>query len=334
MKKQTILVLIIAIATSMTVTAQTIALHSSTGVQIIKGNTALATAYAAAQNGDTLYLSGGTYTPPAVFDKQLMIFGAGHYIDSTMATGKTFINGNLTLSENADMFYLEGVEVVNSLSFATNHSVNNVTIKRCKINANTSIAGNLSNPSNNLALIGNVFIGQIVLSNAINVMISNCIIQNGFNPTNGNVLSNNIFLSTATSFYFYGDNNILNNNIFLNLLVSGGTGNVYSNNIFVTSNPTYGTNSTVIGSYTGINQSAIFVNQTGNAFNYAHNYHLQAPTTYLGKDNTEVGIYGGVFPYKEGAVPLNPHIQLKNISPTTGVNGDLQIQIQVEAQEN
>ena len=62
-------------------------------------------------------------------------------------------------------------------------------------------------------------------------MISNCIIQNGFNPTNGNLLSNNIFLYTATSFYFYGDNNILNNNIFLNQLISAGTGNVYKFNI-------------------------------------------------------------------------------------------------------
>jgi hypothetical protein len=50
-----------------------IALHSSTGVQIIKGNIALATAYTAAQNGDTLYLSGHTFIPPGSFDKQLSI---------------------------------------------------------------------------------------------------------------------------------------------------------------------------------------------------------------------------------------------------------------------
>jgi hypothetical protein len=47
-----------------------------------------------------------------------------------------------------------------------------------------------------------------------------------------------------------------------------------------------------------------------------------------------VGIYGGLFPYKEGAVPLNPHISLKNIAPQTDVNGDLNIQLKVNAQDN
>lgn len=69
-------------------------------------------------------------------------------------------------------------------------------------------------------------------------------------------------------------------------------------------------------------------------FNYAHNYHLKSPTTYLGTDGTEVGIYGGTFPYKEGSVPRNPHIQLKNIASKTDDNGSLQIEIQVEAQDN
>jgi hypothetical protein len=334
MKKTKMITLFIATATSITMNAQTIALHSSTGVEIFKGNTTLETAYNYAQNGDTLYLSGGSFTPPAAFDKQLMIFGAGHYADSTLATGKTFINGNFTLSENADLFYLEGVEIVNALVFTNNHSVNNVTIKRCKINGNTSIAGNLSNPSNNLALIGNVLIGQIILSNVSNALISNCIIQGGLFPTNGNQLSNNIFLYTYTSYYFYGDNNTLNNNIFLNQLISAGMGNVYNNNIFVEASPSYGSNSTLNGNYTGIAQSAIFVNQTGNFFSYDHNYHLQNPSTYQGIDNSQVGIYGGTFPYKEGAVPLNPHIQIKNIAPTTDSNGNLQIQIQVGAQND
>lgn len=334
MKRQTLLTLTIAIAMTMTMNAQTIALHSSTGVQIIKGNNALALAYTAAQNGDTLYLSGHTFTPPGAFDKQLTIFGAGHYVDSTLATGKTFINGSVTLNQNADLFYLEGVEITGNFNLATNQSINNVTIKRCKINGNTDVLGGLSNPSTDLALIGNVFIGAINLSNATSVLIANNIIQNGFFPSNGNQISNNIFFNMSTSYYIYGDNNVINNNIFLLPNISPSTGNSYNNNLFVAASPIYGTTPTAIGNYTGIAQTAIFVNQTGHAFDYTHNYHLQAPTTYLGTDGSQVGIYGGTFPYKEGAVPLNPHIQLKNIAPTTNANGDLQIQIQVEAQND
>ncbi len=341
MKRQTLLTLIIAIATTMTMNAQTIALHSSTGVQIFKGNTALANAYTASQSGDTLYLSGHTFTPPASFDKQLMIFGAGHYVDSTLATGKTFINGNVTLNENADLFYLEGVEITGNFTISTNHSVNNVIIKRCKINGTFNALGDLSNPTSNLSLIGNVLMNRLNLENIQNSLLSNNIISNTFQGSNGNMISNNIIMGfiwgSSMDYLFFGSNNTLNNNIILwegyNANV-GGSGNIFNNNLYVEPTPDYGATATSIGNYTGILQSAIFVNQTGNAFDYAHDYHLQAPTSYLGTDGTEVGIYGGTFPYKEGAVPHNPHIQLKNIAPTTDANGDLQIQIQVGAQED
>lgn len=341
MKRQTLLTLTIAIAMTMTMNAQTIALHSSTGVQIIKGNTALATAYTAAQNGDTLYISGHTFIPPGSFDKQLSIFGAGHYVDSTLTTGKTFINGNVTLNENADLFYLEGVEITGNFTISTNHSVNNVIIKRCKINGTFNALGNLSNPTSNLSLIGNVLMNRINLENIQNALLSNNIISNTFQGSNGNMISNNIIMGfiwgSSMDYLFFGSNNTLNNNIILwegyNANVNG-SGNIFNNNLYVEPTPDYGATATSIGNYTGILQSAIFVNQTGTTFNYTHDYHLQAPTTYLGTDGTQVGIYGGTFPYKEGAVPLNPHIQLKNIAPTTDANGDLQIQIQVEAQED
>lgn len=341
MKSQILLTLIIATATTMTVNAQTIALHSSTGVQIIKGNTALETAYTAAQSGDTLYLSGGSYIPPAAFDKQLTIFGAGHYVDSTLATTKTFINGNVTLSENADLFYIEGVEITGSFNISTNHSVNNAIIKRCKITGTFNSLGDLSNPTSNLSLIGNVLVSRLTLDNIQNSLLSNNIISNTFQGSNGNLLSNNIIMGfiwgSSMDYLFFGNNNTLNNNIILwegyNANVNG-SGNVFNNNLYVEPSPDYGATATSSGNYTGILQADIFVNQTGTVFNYAHNYHIQASTTYIGTDGSQVGIYGGTFPYKEGAVPLNPHIQVKNIATTTDANGDLQIQIQVAAQND
>jgi hypothetical protein len=322
-----------------TVNAQKAALHTASGVQIFNGSNAFINAHNAASSGDTIYLSGHTFTPPASFDKQLMIFGAGHYVDSTLATGKTFINGNVTLNENADLFYLEGVEITGNFTISNNHSVNNVIIKRCKINGTFNALGDLSNPTSNLSLIGNVLMNRLNLENIQNSLLSNNIISNTFQGSNGNMISNNIIMGfiwgSSMDYLFFGSNNTLNNNIILwegyNANVNG-SGNIFNNNLYVEPTPDYGATATSIGNYTGILQTAIFVNQTGNTFDYAHDYHLQAPTTYLGTDGTEVGIYGGTFPYKEGAVPHNPHIQLKNIAPTTNANGDLQIQIQVGAQ--
>lgn len=318
--------------------AQTIALHSASGVQIFKGNTALALAYTAAVNTDTLYLSGGTFVPPSFFDKQLTIFGAGHYVDSTLTTGKTFINGHVTLQENADLFYLEGLEINGNLTFTTNHSINNAKVIRCKITGNTDMIGDLTNATNNLALIGNVFIGTVNLQNTVNVLVSNNIFQIFLFNTYGNQINNNIFLYGGyidPYCVFTGNNNQLNNNIFLYTSgIASGSGNTYANNLFVMSSPSYGTTPTVLNSHVNIPQASIFVDQTGVAFNYDHNYHLQAPATYLGTDGSEVGIYGGIFPYKEGAVPTNPHIQTKNISAQTNASGELNVNISVEAQKN
>ncbi|MDI6832295.1 MAG: hypothetical protein QMD02_00415 [Bacteroidales bacterium] len=338
--KKTFLILIL-IVISMTMYSQKAALHTASGVQIFNGSNAFINAHNAASSGDTIYLSGGTFTPPASFDKQLMIFGAGHYVDSTLATGKTFINGNVTLNENADLFYLEGVEITGNFTISNNHSVNNVIIKRCKINGTFNALGDLSNPTSNLSLIGNVLMNRLNLENIQNSLLSNNIISNTFQGSNGNMISNNIIMGfiwgSSMDYLFFGSNNTLTNNIILwegyNANVNG-SGNIFNNNLYVEPTPDYGATATSIGNYTGILQTTIFVNQTGNTFDYAHDYHLQAPTTYLGTDGTEVGIYGGTFPYKEGAVPHNPHIQLKNIAPTTNANGDLQIQIQVGAQED
>lgn len=330
------------IAITMTINAQTIALHSASGVQIFKGNTTLSNAYTAANNGDTLYLSGHTFTPPSAFDKQLVIFGAGHYVDSTLATGKTFINGNVILSENADGFYLEGLEITGLVSFVANASVNNVVIKRCKINNTFNVTGNQTNPSSNLSLIGNVFMQNINLENAQAVLLSNNIIVKSFLGSKGNMINNNFIMSFIYDYYgsylFYGDNNTISNNIFIwddtNNARVNGHGNIFQNNLYVVSTPDYGTTPTALDNYTSIPRADIFINQTGAVFDYTHDYHLQNPETYLGTDGTQVGIYGGTFPYKEGAVPSNPHFQIKNIAPTTDANGDLQIQIQIEAQED
>lgn len=336
MKKTLLFSFLFAFAFSLN--AQIIALHSASGVQIFKGNTALASAYTSAQNADTLYLSGGVFFPPTNFDKQITIIGAGHYVDSTLTTGKTFISGNVTLRENADQFYIEGLEITGNLTFTTNHSVNFAKVMRCKITGNTDILGDLTNPSNNLTLIGNVFIGSVNLQNTADVLISNNIFQNMLNNTNGNQINNNVFLGggyASTWCVFNGNNNFLNNNIFLYLNgVTYTSGNTYNNNLFVMLNPAYGTSATVFNSYVDVPQASIFVDQTGTAFNYAHNYHLQSPASYPGTDGTEVGIYGGTFPYKEGAVPMNPHIQTKNISAKTNASGELNVNISVGAQKN
>ncbi|HCI56388.1 MAG TPA: hypothetical protein DFI01_10775 [Bacteroidales bacterium] len=326
----------VAIALSITINAQKAALHSSTNVQLFTGVNAFINAYSVSVSGDTIYLSGGSFAVPATIDKKLLIFGAGHYPDYTLVTGRTVLQSDLTLGENADGFHLEGIEINGDLIFTNDKDINNVTVKYCKIN-NVKIDGT-TNPSNNLLFIRNVITG-FMLKNAANVLISNNIIGS-ISYSYGNTISNNIYLSHVYEGYYnqylFGqDNNTIINNIFLETYYPwvSGSGNIFRNNLFVKSNPGYGTSPTESGNYTNVPQADIFVNQTGQTFDYTHDYHLKNPETYFGTDGTQVGIYGGTYPYKDGGVPSNPHIQLQNIAPTTN-NGILNVEIKVSAQDN
>jgi hypothetical protein len=323
---------------------QKVALHHNGITTIFGGSDPFTDAYNASANGDTLYLPGGTIPYPATINKSLVIIGAGHYPDSTMATGKTVLTGNLTISQDADNLWLEGFELTGSILFTNNHKVDSVTIKRCKFNA-IDYYGIGTTPCLNNNLLENIITGSVTLTNATSSMLSNNVINGQIANANDIGISNNILLfnSSATGNPAYVTFNNVDNCFVTNNIVfrTSGGGNwvhygselsTFSNNIFgVIPNP--GT-STFINNYNSVVLSTVFVNQTGNVFDYGHNYHLVNPTTYLGIDNTQVGIYGGLFPIKEGAVPINPHIQSKNISTQTDNNGDLNIQIEVGAQNN
>jgi hypothetical protein len=157
----------------------------------------------------------------------------------------------------------------------------------------------------------------------------------------GNAFNNNIMLDEY-SFYgneatINGDNNQVNNNIFTKVntvYLIIGNGNVAKNNLCALATPSFGNLPTVSGNYFAIAQAAIFISQSGASFSYLQDYHLQNTTSYLGIDGTQVGIYGGLFPYKEAAIPSNPHIETKTIAPQTNGTGELNIQVLVKAQTN
>ena len=340
MKTQKLFTLIVAIATAITVNAQKVALHSNGTVQHFEGASAFINAYDASASGDTIYLPGGSFNPPAEFAKMLSIIGAGHYADSSVVTAKTFINGNIVLREDADYCLFEGVHITGTFSTANNEAVDYLTVKSSSIDGNISFQGDLSNPSKNISFIRCV-VRHCNLGNAQNVYFANSIISNGsLTKSSGNLFENNIILrspSHSTFVFVDGGNNTIKNNVIKTFdytsHISNGTGNTYYNNLFVSSGPLLGANAVASGNYLGVEPDGIFVNQTGVTFNYSHDYHLKQPEVWTGTDNTQIGIYGGTFPYKEGAIPSNPHFQEENIAPTA-TGGQLNVQIKAAAQDN
>lgn len=305
-------------------------LHKTNGTQqAFYSNQPLADAYNAAGAGDTIYLPGGYFSGLHIY-KRLFVYGAGHYPDSTQATGTTIITGFLTVQDEADSTLLEGLHINTYLDIAA--GANYVKVKRNRIESYLNAIGNNGQYEANV-ILGNVNSN----STPLQLLFSNNIIQGsiiGF--SNGAVFRNNIFLADQRPLHTppttYA---VFENNIFVGTNTDWNYGlqsmyNTFTKNIFYI-NPDF-TNNTASGNYT--NASNVFVTQTGNTFNYGHNYHLQNPASYQGVDATQCGIYGGLFGYKEGAVPANPHIISKTISATTDGTGKLNATIKVAAQNN
>ncbi len=336
MKKTTLLLVFIAVTVTLSA-QQRVALHSNGTTTIFGGSTPFVDAYNAAVAGDTIYLPGAALTAPSIIDKRLTIFGAGHYPDSTTATNKTFLSSTLTISENADSLFLEGMEINGNIQFSNNHKVDYVVISRCMFNQ-LYYQGNQTTPCEYNNIKECVINYSVQLDNANSCALTNNIIRERIYNGNNNAIYNNILLFNGSSYYYTlvnVDNSSISNNIFVKPDASihvSCESSTFSNNIFGY-NPAAGSN-LFVNNYPNVDLAALFVNFGGGNFDYSYDFHLSNPSIYPGTDNTQVGIYGGLFPYKTSAVPLNPHIYYKNISSTTDANGLLNIEVSVSAQQD
>jgi hypothetical protein len=303
--------------------------------------TMLDSAITYAQNGDIIYIPGGVYHLNISISKQIHIVGVGHNPDSTTATNITYLAGEVFLLTGAGGGSLTGLYMFDGISFgssANNDLVSNYSISRCNFNTL-----GLGSHSGNNVISENVIRSNINLSDASNNAFYNNIINNASGGSQ-NTFKNNIFLNTI-----YCGSSLIENNIFIAIPSFHGYGcspyccncgySIFQNNLFV-ENITggYGSFQGVCTTIIGNNQAAnnIFVNQSGYIFNYSHDYHLlpDSPGKNAGNDGSDIGIYGGTFPWKEGSVPYNPHIQHKEISGSTDPAGNLNINIQVQAQDH
>jgi len=286
-----------------------------------------------AHDGDTIYIGGGSFDNITI-DKRLHLIGVGHHPDSTFCTNLSLCN-SVSLTTGASGGSISGVRICDLNYGPTgNEIITNFTVTRCWIgycllrlkSANNSFSENI--------------IQSLDGSNAINNIFLNSIIGQA-NSFGSNTFKNNIFLGGYQLCGSGGGSgsaiSAISNSIFENNIIIGASdiwSTIFNNNIFLNGLPT--------GENIGLNnlfnqaQSSIFVNETGNVFNYTHDYHLKPdyPGKNAGRDGSDIGIYGGAYPWKAGSVPANPHFQRVQIAPKTDNTGNLNVKIKVAAQDN
>ncbi len=330
--------------------AQNVITVEHSGVSTFYQNLDIAMAHAS--SGDNIYLPGTSYAigTGLIINKCLHIIGAGCNLDSSVTTGATILEGNLYITSGADSGSIEGVLINANVYFGTtaaNQAVNLYSIKRCYIGGSLllSFDGVTPTASTNILISEDIIMAYIYGGYAQNVEISKCIIVRTLNKFSGNAMvTNNIFLWGEDVLEWLFEDihsvNLLNNIIMLNgsrIYDNIGTLTVANNLFTCASNAgaTAGNGSFNQSNYYSVPRDSIFINQSGDVYNFAHNYHLR-PTCvgkFAGADLTDVGIYGTPSPAKDGNIPFNPHIQAKTIPANTNSQGNLNISIKVAAQD-
>lgn len=309
-------------------------------------------AYQNAASGDTIYLPGGSFNMPTTIDKSLVWIGVGYHPDSTAATYYTRINNPVIFTGNCDGMYITGVHFISNISIGSNgDDALDVVLFRNRISGTLTLKYNDG------------------LENAINTLVSECIIDGNYNANKGSniITEKSIIYGTANyfiqstfdrviithgsrnsgsgySFCFTYTKNCLIRNSIINYYtytnwraeVYENINNTFNNNIFAGNIifPDF----TNIGSNNLINVdlSTVFEHLEGtiDTYSYLHNFHLKSgsPAIGAGSLGTDIGIYGGTNPYKDGGLPFTPHIRSVNIDEETN-NGLLGVEIEAVSQD-
>ncbi len=328
---------------------QSTGVHSQNIIAVQNGNNVtlynqLDSAINQANNGDTIYIPGGNYFGDLHINKEVHIIGTGYNQDSMVSMIPTRIFGPTFFHLGSDSTTITGIFFASPITRYNTELVSSVIITR------SFLAGGFNLNLTNWTFIQNVIEGmtQAVYAekcNFFNNIFSSLTNFRDLPKFNDCQFRNNIFLHGVTgnrvSFPIGSTNSLIENNIFLQQdygSVSEHCANsIFNNNLFV-ENWLASNCPNCLGSNNIISQeqTSIFINQVGNNYNNLHSYHLKSssPGKNAGTDGKDIGIYGGLFPWKDGALPSIPHVILKQISNTTDQNGNLQINMVVKAQNN
>lgn len=320
--------------------------------------TRLDSAIANADHGDYITLPGTTLMDigTLVVNKGVHIIGAGINPDSCQATGITYLTGNLKFVSGANSGSLQGVMLNGNLYFGTNaadQEVGNFFVSRCNLGT-VYLSYNGADTNASAFLFRENIIRGHVYGGYSNAIFRNNIIEAQLNYFTGATFENNNFLwgNTATINDYVRFSTFSNNIFKYNCFVKYGWYSIYSlnnnyyNNLFNAAmqfqTDYYGCTATIYngigfvsGNLQNVADNLIYTSQSGNAYNIHHNYHLIAgsPGISAGTDGTDIGIYGGSEPFKDGSLPVNPHIRFKSVAGSTNPDGTLNVHFKVAAQD-
>ena len=304
-----------------------VTLSHGENVSMFYGVNALVKAMGAAQSGDVINLSGGSFKAVNI-TKGVTLRGTG-YSDAL----PTVINGDFTVnvaSSDTCRLSMEGMRITGSMTMDGTFS--NPYFLKCyfpgriiyssKSSIKNAIFANCDISGNSFSLYG-----------SSTIQFLNCYV-NGFQ--NSSVSASAFFLNCMIQPYiadgqYYASHirysQLVNCIIFKQL--SGSNSAIPSTSIVLYSvsvGYNFFKNSQLKTDCTQATWDEVFLDD-----NIWHGLTDEAKTKYLGNDGTEVGVYGGLMPYN--STPSYPRITKMNVANKTTADGKLSVEIEVSAAE-
>ncbi len=310
-------------------TSMVATLSHGDSIAMYYGNYALRDALNAAESGDVISLSGGSFAAVNI-NKAVSIRGAGFDVSLP-----TFINGDFKVSipDNEEKrLSIEGIRSTATITFEGGQGCSSY-IQKCHLYAvrfvRTSISANITNcnityyidtqysPSCNVQLLNSFVNGLPGNNDESKFACVNCIFNVGNSrdsPPKG--IKNGQFLNCI--FFSPGEfgSTLQTSSIALNCV------SINAKNIFAANEANLGNH---FSSF-----EELFKDFTGGNFeNQKFELTDEAKAKFLGTDSTEVGWYGGAFPYT--SIPSYPRITKMNVANKSTADGKLSVEIEVSA---
>lgn len=339
--KKTILSLVVAIVAVTATFAQSsmLATLSHNGeISTFYGATALREAYNAADNGDIITLSSGSFVSVDI-QKALTIRGAGMGIDATAKTEPTIIIGDFYINiadDIAERLTIEGIYHNHNIVYKG--SLKNATFIKDRFK---KITRENSSIMKNATFIHCIIGEEFILDKESSACCLNCVVWEP--KTNDNSTSN--FECVNCVIYRFDPSGYLNASSFKNCIFMHyhtGYSLDSSNTVFncvtvrggrIFDNIPNSTNRFVASQSLFKNMRLDVNNSIERYYNDNLDFELtdEAKTNYLGTDGTQVGIYGGNMPFS--STPTNPQITKCNVAAKSTADGKLSVDITVGGAE-
>lgn len=318
-------------------------LSHENGVQMFYGTSALANAVDVAVSGDVITLSGGSFESDNInITKGITIRGAGAEAGTPTTIKSRGMNISVP-SEDNNRVVIEGAVVGYSTSYNINISSGNLYIIKCIFISKPTFSA--SSTADAKFVNCNIQYG-LTLNGASNIKMSNC-------RVGSDIINNSTATSSAKFFNCYlftGSSTNLNSSSLVNCML-------YSTDIY--SNPRFSSNASAMNcifvdhGFAGATLPTnaidcylakvpeVFASYENKEVDRRYGVYRNVPTTdklsdeaktkYLGTDGTEVGLYGGQYPYD--LTPLYPQITKLNVAKQATADNKLSVEVEVSANE-